>query len=287
VSSVVGKLMLSSERKILFNVQRVFKKSLDNYLNSGRIEVEKETENLFRPLLFAYSLGVLVSIRKRPRKLASFAEEELFLYLKQSLKSEWIVLAKIVGKFFENADEAVSYIFHAHKPALKFLESYTVSLSQYELQALATEVTDAVRHTLLRGMSEEEATKYIQERFKAFEKKRAKAIARTETTRAFNVGDLANTVQYVEGYRFTAVLDDRTTDICQERHGMFIPAHDVDLLAMNTPPLHVNCRSYLIPELHYVRTQEILDEHKMAVLPPIQKRAEDVEIVREILRTVR
>lgn len=287
MSSVVGKLMLSSERKILFNVQRVFKKSLDNYLNTGKIDVEQGAENLFRPLLYAFSLGVLTSVRKRPRRLATFSEEELYLYLKQSLTSEWQILAKVIGKVFENAEEAVNYVFHAHKPALKFLESYTVSLSQYELRALATEITDAVRQTLLRGMSEEEAIKYIQAQFKAFEKKRAKAIARTETTRAFNVGNLANTVQYIEGYRFTAVLDDRTTEICQERHGMFIPAHNVDILALNTPPLHVNCRSYLIPELHHVKTQEILDEHKMAELPEIQKRPEDVEIVREILRTVR
>jgi len=49
----------------------------------------------------------------------------------------------------------------------------------------------------------------------------------------------------IKGYRFTAVLDSRTSDICQHHDGEIYPVDDPKFI----PPLHWNCRSVLVPVL--------------------------------------
>ena len=46
----------------------------------------------------------------------------------------------------------------------------------------------------------------------------------------------------VSGYQYSAILDDRTTDICRGLHGKTFRAGDQPI-----PPMHFNCRSMLIP----------------------------------------
>lgn len=45
-------------------------------------------------------------------------------------------------------------------------------------------------------------------------------------------------------WMFDAILDDRTTDICERRHKVILP-HDHPFWRSNTPPLHHRCRSSL------------------------------------------
>ena len=45
---------------------------------------------------------------------------------------------------------------------------------------------------------------------------------------------------------FTAVLDERTSEMCREMHGTVIPIDDL-IPGENCPPLHPNCRSTLTP----------------------------------------
>lgn len=49
----------------------------------------------------------------------------------------------------------------------------------------------------------------------------------------------------IAGYRFTAVLDSRTSAICTHHNGQFYPLTEVRY----RPPLHWNCRSSLVPVL--------------------------------------
>lgn len=75
----------------------------------------------------------------------------------------------------------------------------------------------------------------------------AKTLARTELSR---VQVQSQVDKYkaagVEKVQFTAVMDDRTSEICQEMDGQIF---DIDSLAVgeNEPPLHPNCRSTVIP----------------------------------------
>lgn len=68
--------------------------------------------------------------------------------------------------------------------------------------------------------------------------------ARTKFTEVMNKGRLEffQSTGAVQGYQYAAVLDDRTTPICEGLHGkIFLPG---DVLV---PPAHWNCRSTLVP----------------------------------------
>jgi len=133
-----------------------------------------------------------------------------------------------------------------------------------------------------------EAIKYLSAKAKQFGERRLKMIARTEATRAFNIGTLeeSRSADVVVGYRFDAVLDKNTTDICRARDGKFIPKSDTELLIQNTPPLHVNCRSRLVPITKY-------DELPKSHMPNTwsdpreiaQQRDYDVAILRQLLQS--
>lgn len=50
-------------------------------------------------------------------------------------------------------------------------------------------------------------------------------------------------------YKFSAILDNRTSDICRHLNGKIILATDKSTLSRCTPPLHFRCRSILVPNL--------------------------------------
>lgn len=79
-------------------------------------------------------------------------------------------------------------------------------------------------------------------------KLRSEMIARTELTAAYNRGRIATARQseLVTHMRFLSIIDNRTTPICRSRNGLLYPIESAEL-ALNTPPLHVRCRSVLSP----------------------------------------
>lgn len=74
-----------------------------------------------------------------------------------------------------------------------------------------------------------------------------KALLRTDSTFYSTLGqEDAFKELYIEEAVFTAVLDERTTEWCQEANGNVIPVDDI-VPWENAPPLHYNCRSTMIP----------------------------------------
>ena len=91
--------------------------------------------------------------------------------------------------------------------------------------------------------------------------KRAEKIARTELTFAYNAGRLQTYKDsgLVSHVVFLSILDDRRCKICEERHGMTIALSDVEVIAANTPPMHVNCRCVLSPRLATPENRQEID----------------------------
>ena len=80
---------------------------------------------------------------------------------------------------------------------------------------------------------------------------RLETIVRTNTSEAYNQGRLASIhdpemAPFIIGIRYSAILDERTTEICQYLHGkVFKPDEpEIDRIA---PPNHFNCRSLILP----------------------------------------
>lgn len=79
---------------------------------------------------------------------------------------------------------------------------------------------------------------------------RIENIVRTESTRAYNMGRLVEARgiggDLMRGMQFSAVMDSRTTPVCQHLDGRVFKMGDPSLDAL-TPPLHFMCRSTLVP----------------------------------------
>jgi len=196
-------------------------------------------------------------------------------------------LLGIIGtKLIKNEAAAFDEYFRPSEKAMAFMSQYTVQLAGIEAQDTLKYVSGLIKDTVEQGMSESQATAYISNKITDFARARAKAIAITEATRAYNVGTLeecqGSTI--LEGYRFNAVLDMLTTDICRERNDIFIPAHDTGAIASNTPPLHVNCRSNLEPVTKYSKRKDqyknINDTH---LTTETKQRPQDIATVLDVL----
>jgi SPP1 gp7 family putative phage head morphogenesis protein len=80
---------------------------------------------------------------------------------------------------------------------------------------------------------------------------RLENIVRTNTTEAYNHGRLAELVDpdvlpFVRGVRYQAIMDERTTDVCQFLDGKVFPP-DSEALRSLLPPNHFQCRSVVTP----------------------------------------
>lgn len=72
--------------------------------------------------------------------------------------------------------------------------------------------------------------------------------ARTKHTEVMNNGrkEFFDSTGVVSGYQYSAIMDERTSEICSGLHGKFFKAGDEPV-----PPMHFNCRSTLIPITKY------------------------------------
>ena len=94
-----------------------------------------------------------------------------------------------------------------------------------------------------------------------------RTVVRTRTTEFFNAArqsyfqDDPMAAQIITGYQWSAILDTRTSEICERLDGMkFGNEKDADFLARVSPPTHFNCRSILVPITKFeVKDQEDFD----------------------------
>lgn len=106
-------------------------------------------------------------------------------------------------------------------------------------------------------------------------KSRVETIFRTETTHYFARSQISyfESEPEIIGFLFDSVRDTARTEICKSRHGLvFLPG--TKILRENTPALHYNCRSHLIPLANTEANRKLLEDEgrkpsnrKMAPLP--------------------
>ena len=96
-------------------------------------------------------------------------------------------------------------------------------------------------------------------------------IVRTNFSDAYNQGrqdmmEDPDVKDIMAGEAFSAIIDERTTDICLALDGQVFIYGDPDI-ARYTPPLHYECRSQFIPVTKYETFEPIKPELKARVLP--------------------
>lgn len=111
-------------------------------------------------------------------------------------------------------------------------------------ESLRRAVAEAIRAAQLRPMTDRELEAALQEAGR-WPLARVRTQIRTETATLYNAGRFVymNGDEMVEGYRYVATLDDRTTPLCRELNGKCIRKAEIRAV----PPLHFNCRTILAP----------------------------------------
>lgn len=108
---------------------------------------------------------------------------------------------------------------------------------------------DWVQGIIARGAREGwgvvDTRKQLETRFGDWNRRRLNNIARTESSLLYTHGEFARMTgsPFVTGFEFSAVMDERTSDMCAARHGH----HYAKGEHIDCPPLHFQCRSELLP----------------------------------------
>jgi SPP1 gp7 family putative phage head morphogenesis protein len=198
-------------------------------------------------------------------------------------------LREILQKFMDNgvSDEWDAVI---PQEAIDWLKDYVPKLSGNLGAAVSQKVNEVIRSSMQSGSTLKERMTALREsapELSRMSEARIEAIARTEVTRASTLGSLVSMKRNddVIGVEFSAVMDDRTTEICSDRHGLVMRLDD-PRLAENTPPLHINCRSMLLSLTVYDYPDGVLTSHEFDEVHAGSQRPEDVEEVRKILNPV-
>lgn len=167
----------------------------------------------------------------------------------------------------EQGDDALAYIGVASRfdvdAASQFIKE-NVKL----LAAGMTETTlQGLARTLEVGVAQGESIPKLRkriEKYAGFTPQRAERIAQTETVRANGMADIYAWTQseVVESKTWYAAMDERTCDFCSYMHGrtveldkVFLSTSQIVGIGLNpyeplqSPPLHVNCRCVLLPNV--------------------------------------
>lgn len=117
-------------------------------------------------------------------------------------------------------------------------------------EKLASYIAEDLRTAFARGDNSKTILKHMREKFPDAATRYIKRIIRTEGTYVFNEAQ-AQGWQDVgfEEYIYSAVLDNRTSDICENLNGMTFKWEERKA-GLNFPPMHPNCRSsFTLPEM--------------------------------------
>jgi SPP1 gp7 family putative phage head morphogenesis protein len=132
--------------------------------------------------------------------------------------------------------------------ALEWYELYVQKLSEKAEKDVFMYMQPLILEYIAEGMTGRKLSDALAADFARYGVVRADIIARTESTKAFNWGRRYrfDSSPALAGYRYSAIMDERTSPICRGLHGSSWEKGDPSLNGY-TPPNHYRCRSILVP----------------------------------------
>ena len=117
-------------------------------------------------------------------------------------------------------------------------------------EKLASYINEDLRLAFARGDNTQKIIKQLREKYPNAELRNIKRLIRTEGTYVFNEAQAQGWIDAgFEYYEYSAVLDNRTSEICQNLDGTRFKWEDRKP-GTNFPPMHPNCRSsFTLPEM--------------------------------------
>lgn len=134
-----------------------------------------------------------------------------------------------------------------NEDAFEWYQKYMKELARSGQEAAFIYMQPLILEKLESGTVRMELAQSLEEDFRRFGQVRTQIIARTESNKAFNWGRRYrfDKSPAIAGYRYSSILDERTTEICNYLHGHSWAIGDPGL-DENTPPNHYQCRGLIV-----------------------------------------
>ena len=196
------------------DLRRIFRDGLDELYTMGRVGAKKEIKDLQK--VQKYAAKKINDLHVKPAEAIKIAGEQLDAISFQAIGQ---LTDDLLNKSKQTIITGMS-LGHNEREIMK------------DLDAIFNGVTIGSAGATL------EATPGLLQ-----------TIVRTNSTTFFNLGRKQMATDpglqgFIYAYEFSAIMDDRTTDICQALDGAIIPV-DSPEAEYATPPMHFNCRSIL------------------------------------------
>lgn len=139
-----------------------------------------------------------------------------------------------------------------------------------QMANLDRHIVNVTRQAVARGETIGTTAKFIQEASGELEdavlRRKANALARTAIAQTANATRFASfdAEPEVKGVLYTATLDHRTSDVCKSLDGKFW----TDKSKARVPPLHVSCRSTLVPVLKGESLAQVKEQLRRPAVEP-------------------
>jgi SPP1 gp7 family putative phage head morphogenesis protein len=222
---------------------KVLKTKLDDYDNS----VMKESESVVKKIF----IDLFDQIQKKKILQSQNPEKIDTLTLKYKKELKQILNSSFYGLYKDSKKIAETEIKKSNfaKPLTedKFLEMIETEnynfIGDWEYNVLKktrVELISAIKD----GKPISSVLNILDDELKKLTAVQLERYARTKHTEVMNNGrkEYFDSTGVVAGYQCSAIMDDRTTDICAALDGKIFKADDAPVF-----PLHFNCRSTLIP----------------------------------------
>lgn len=151
------------------------------------------------------------------------------------------------------------------KDALEFLNNYSYEIGVITEETVIERVRDALREGLEEGKSNKELYDLVKEKAETWmSPAHAQTIARTESGKMYNAGKLARyqdpmLERFVEALQYDAIVDHRTTEVCEHLDGRIIPITETATINKYSPPNHYQCRATWLPVTRFEQWENSWD----------------------------
>jgi len=214
-------------------------KSLDAGLEGFKATSHRLADDIFQDLKDQIN-------RKRITQTGNLAKMETVKPRKTS-KLRTLLNRELKAMYRKGQEIAQTELFKSNfaKPIvdekfLEVIEEENINMVKDWEFAMSKNARIAVTQAIKDGKSIEDVIEFTNDKSKTS----LDLYARTKMTEVMNKGRLNffQNSNVVAGYQYSAVMDDRTTDICRGLHGKKFKEGTEPV-----PPMHFNCRSILVP----------------------------------------
>jgi SPP1 gp7 family putative phage head morphogenesis protein len=166
---------------------------------------------------------------------------------------------------WEVVNEGYEYDVILPEEARDWLKKYAYEIGVITETTTLNRIRKTLENSLDEGLSPKDTMEAVRNSAGTWMSDfHAQTIARTETAKMYNAGRIARWTDpeqngFVEALQYDAIVDTRTTELCEHLDGRIVAITNGATIAKFTPPNHFQCRATWIPVTKYEEWEDDWD----------------------------